>query len=163
LNKAVFLDRDGVINDNSQHYYVYNESQLRLNDDIGRAIAKLNQHGYLVVVVSNQGGISKGIYTKSDVDKLHRLMVAQIEDFGGAIADIYYCPHHNDIEKCLCRKPDSLMIEKAVAMHHIDVSKSFLIGDGQRDIEAGQKVGLTCFLSEPNQSIMHLVDNIIKK
>lgn len=162
MNKTVFLDRDGVINNNSAHYYVYLEDQLELNPDIEKAIAKLKQHGYLVIVVSNQGGISKGIYSKTDVDKLHRLMINKIEDFGGTIDDIYYCPHHSDIEQCICRKPNSLMIEKAIAVHKVDVKRSYLIGDGTRDIEAGRKVGLHCFLSEANKSILPIVNKIIE-
>lgn len=161
LNKAVFLDRDGVINNNSNHYYIYKEEQLQLNADIGQAIAKLKQSEFLVIIVSNQGGISKGIYTKSDVDTLHKSVVHQIETFGGAIDDIYYCPHHSDNEKCLCRKPNSLMIEKAVAVHHIDVNQSYLIGDGERDVVAGRKVGLTSYLCKANESIMSWVDKII--
>ncbi len=161
MKKAVFIDRDGVINNESNHYYIYKLDEFIINDGIVEALQLLSKNDFLIIVITNQGGISKGMYTKADVDIIHNSFEITMAENGVEITEFYYCPHHSDIEKCLCRKPDSLMIEKAVARFDIDVKKSYLIGDSQRDIEAGKKAGLKCFLIEANENILPLCESIV--
>jgi D-glycero-D-manno-heptose 1,7-bisphosphate phosphatase len=162
MQKAVFLDRDGVINDNSQFYYIFNEEQLKYNTDILDGIKRLSDAGYLVIVISNQGGIARGYYDTKDVDALHDKIAKDVSKSAGEIIDFYYCPHHDKLEACLCRKPSPLLIERAVAAYNIDISSSFLIGDSDRDIEAGKKAGLkSCFKIESNTSCKEIIDQIV--
>ena len=117
----------------------------------------------MLIIITNQGGISKGEYSKKDVDILHEFMISELNKRNTPIEDAYYCPHHDSIENCICRKPDSGNIEKALARFNIDPSQSFLVGDGVRDIEAGNKAGLSCFKIEKNKSILEICKGIIKK
>lgn len=160
-NRAVFFDRDGVINNNAEHYYVYKKDQLKLNPDIDRAIAAINKAGLMVIVVSNQGGISRGHYDTNHVDTLHNEIQRRLELAHAQVDDFYFCPHHNKIEKCLCRKPGTLLIEKAAAAYDIDLSISFMIGDSDRDIEAGEKAGLQCYKVEANTSVWPVITKIL--
>lgn len=159
--KAVFLDRDGVIN-NGNLYYTYKIEDFKFNPDIFESLILLQKHHYQLVIITNQGGISKGEYSKSDVDQLHSYMLQQFREQGIHITEIYYCPHHSSIEKCICRKPDSGMIEKALARFNIDASASYLIGDGVRDIEASEKAGLKPIKIDKNESILKYCQQIVK-
>ncbi len=163
MKKTVFLDRDGVINNNANHYYIFKPEQLEINPDAIENIVQLNRAGYLVIVVSNQGGISRGLYSSADVDKIHELIQAEVERQGGHIANFYYCPHHSKLEKCLCRKPEPLMLQKAIAVHHVDMDNAFMIGDSQRDIEAANRAGIKAFQIESNTSVGHVVEKILRK
>src|SRR6056297_736862 len=158
--RAVFFDRDGVINNNANHYYVFRPADLELNPDIGQCIHKINEAGYKVIVISNQGGISKGLYDSVDVETVHAEIQRQLQHYNANIDDFFYCPHHDKLEKCLCRKPDTLLIEKAAALHNIDFSTSFLIGDSQRDIEAGERAGIKSFKLEANTSTIKIINQI---
>jgi len=162
MTKAVFLDRDGVIN-NGDLYYTYRKEDFIFNNDLFEALRILKQHNFLLIVITNQGGIAKGIYSKTDVDKLHRYMINELKKEQIEINEVYYCPHHDQIEKCICRKPDSGNIEKAIARFNIDRKQSFLIGDGQRDIEAGEKAGLNCFKTKKNESILEICKSIARQ
>ncbi len=135
-NKAIFLDRDGVINNNSNHYYVYDKSQFAFNPNVTEALQNYVRSGYMLIIVSNQGGIAKGLYSKKQVNALHAHMLKQLAKKNIVIDAIYYCPHHSDLENCLCRKPGSLLIEKALACFNLDRESCYFIGDSERDIEA---------------------------
>ncbi len=150
MQKAIFLDRDGVINDPKDNYYVWKKEDFYFNEHIVKPLKKYQENGYIIIVISNQGGISKGEYKKEDTNKLHNYMCDIFEKHRLKITEIYYCPHHDSIEKCLCRKPDSLMLEKAIARFNIDAEKSIFIGDSERDIEAAEKVGVKGILIKKN-------------
>jgi len=160
-NKAVFLDRDGVIN-NGDLYYTYKKEDFFFNADVFESLKLLKDNNYILIIITNQGGISKGEYSKNDVDILHQYMVEKLKEKGIEITEVYYCPHHDSIENCICRKPNSGNIEKALARFEINPTQSFLIGDGERDIEAGEKAGLSCFKIEKNESILEICKSIIK-
>ncbi len=156
MSKAVFLDRDGVINHEIGDY-VYKIEDFKFNTGLFTALRLLQEYDYKLIIVSNQGGIAKGIYLHSDVYKIHNFMLQKMLDEGIKIDDVYFCPHHHTISPCLCRKPNSMIIEKAIAKHNIDASKSFLIGDNERDILAGEKVGVKGILIEANANILPVV------
>ena len=148
MNKAVFLDRDGVIN-RERGDYTYQLEDFVLNDII-EALQIFQEKGYLLIVISNQSGISKGIYTHEQVNYLHLHLERVLKNNGIKLTEIYYCPHHPDYSKCLCRKPDSLLLEKAIARFNINPAASYFIGDALRDITAGKKAGVKTILIEPN-------------
>ncbi len=156
MNKAVFLDRDGVINKEIGDY-VYKIEDFKFNTGLFTALRLLQEYDYKLIIVTNQGGIDKGIYTHDDVNELHNFMLKKMLEEGIKIDDVYFCPHHHTITACLCRKPNSMMIEKAIAKYNIDVSQSFLIGDNERDILAGTKSGVKGVLIEANTNILPIV------
>jgi D-glycero-D-manno-heptose 1,7-bisphosphate phosphatase len=160
MNKAVFLDRDGVINNDEGLYYIYKPSDLKLNTNIAENIAKINRQGYLVIVVSNQGGIGKGLYSKHDTDIINQFIEKEIENKGAKIDAFYYCPHHPDTGNCYCRKPNSLLIEKAMARFDINKGQSYLIGDSPRDVEAAEKAGVKGILIPKNTDIANVLAEI---
>ena len=162
MRKAVFLDRDGVINKELGRY-CENVDEFEILEDVGHAIKVLKDAGFLVIIISNQGGIAKGLYTEADVNDMHDKLCRHISEFGASIDDFYFCPHHDAISKCLCRKPQSLMIEKAMATYDIDPSQSFMIGDGNRDIEAAERAGIKGIKIESNSGILEICKQIASK
>lgn len=160
MHKAVFLDRDGVINDGTK-YYTYTVEDFIFNSGIFEGLTLLQQHGYMLIVITNQSGIAKGIYTVGDVDTVHAFMVQEFEKRGITITQVYYCPHHPDVEACMCRKPGTLLFEQAIQTYDIDTVQSFMIGDSMRDIEAAQKVGIQGILISKNESIIPYCKTII--
>jgi len=159
MNKAIFLDRDGVIN-REMGEYTYRKEDFVLNEGLPEALKILHDRGYLLIIISNQGGISKGIFGKEDVEALHEILVSSLSSREVKITDFFYCPHHSDVEACLCRKPGSLLIEKAMAIYNIDPSRSYMIGDHDRDMLAGQKAGLKPIKITANQNLMEILDRI---
>lgn len=139
MNRCIFLDRDGVLNEDRPDY-VYSIDKIIIPEGVNEGLQLLKEAGYLLIVVTNQAGIAKGLYTREDVMKCHQYL----QDIcGNILDDIYYCPHHPDYDtRSLLRKPDSLMLEKAIAKYDIDVSRSWMIGDAPRDIQAGRRVGV---------------------
>ncbi len=154
MNKAIFLDRDGVINSDKGHYYIYKIEDFKINKGIVESLKKFQENNYLLIIISNQGGVSKGIYTIEQVEEVHNYLKKYLKKYNIELTEIYYCPHHSSNEKCLCRKPNTLLLEKAIARFNIDVSASYLIGDGERDIEAGNKVGLHTIKINANENIL---------
>ncbi|MCE7955190.1 MAG: D-glycero-alpha-D-manno-heptose-1,7-bisphosphate 7-phosphatase [Bacteroidetes bacterium ADurb.Bin141] len=159
MHKAVFLDRDGVINRNNE-YYTFKTNQVVINDGVVEALKHFSEKGFLLFVITNQSGVAKKLYTVDDVNAVHQYMQKVFNKAGVSITDFYFCPHHPDVSKCLCRKPDSLLIEKAAARYRVDLSKSFFIGDSSRDIEAAAKAGVKGFLINANESILPIAKKI---
>lgn len=160
MKKAVFLDRDGVLNNEESNYYIHRTEDFFLNEGIGKALKKLKAKGYLFIVITNQGGISKGLYTSEDVEKVHEKLRNLLKEFDVELAEIYYCPHHSDNENCLCRKPKTISIEKAIARFNISKEESWFVGDRETDIEAGEKTGLKTIIVKANQDMEFLGDII---
>ncbi len=160
MNKAVFLDRDGVINRNDKNYYVYRIDDFHLNKGIPETLKKIEENGFLIILISNQSGIAKGIYTQSETEQVHDHLRSRLLKDGIELTEIYYCPHHPDRQKCFCRKPESLMIEKALARFDIDPGKSWMIGDSDRDVEAGKKAGLQTILVKRNQDLREIINQL---
>lgn len=162
MNKAVFLDRDGVINRELGHYCERVED-FEILDDVGKAIKTLKDAGFLVIIISNQGGIAKGLYTENDLAAMHAKLHDYLAEYSTNIDDIYYCPHHDSVSTCLCRKPKGLMIEKAMAVHNINPELSVMIGDGKRDVEAAENAGIKGILIESNSGILDICKQIAER
>jgi D-glycero-D-manno-heptose 1,7-bisphosphate phosphatase len=160
--KAVFLDRDGVINNNEDRYYISEPGDLIPNTGIIDALKAFQDGNFQLFIISNQSGISKKIYSKKDCDRVHDRLMSILSGHGIYLTEIYYCPHHPEIENCFCRKPESLLFEKAVARFNIDIDQSWMIGDSERDIIAAEKAGLKSILIKSNEDIRKYTDRIIK-
>lgn len=157
-NKAIFLDRDGVINKlvyQKEEGIIdtpFSESQLEVAESVPDAILKLRNAGYKIIIVSNQPGIAKGYYTKETFEKIQAKMRQILEKKGAIIDDEFYCLHHPDAKnsryrkKCSCRKPGIGMITKATKTHKIDIKNSFFVGDGMVDLQAAKKIGCPSIL-----------------
>ena len=162
MEKAIFLDRDGVINNNENHYYITQPHDLLLNKGITEGLKTFQDLGFHLIVISNQSGISKKLYSKEDCDQVHDRLLRLLSRKGIHIDEIYYCPHHPEVENCFCRKPDSLLFEKALARFDIDPAQSWMIGDSERDIMAAEKAGMKTILISPNEDIRKYSDLIIQ-
>lgn len=160
MKKVVFFDRDGVINNNAS-YYTYSFKDFCFNDGVVETMVTLQKEGYEFIVVSNQSGIAKEIYTISDVEQLHREVSDYLKKNNLYVLDFYYCTHHPDVSRCICRKPSPLLFEKAIARFGIDVSNSWMIGDQTRDIEAAKSAGIKGILIEPNSDLREVLKIIL--
>jgi len=154
MNRAVFLDRDGVINKKGGSYYIFRKEEFIFNNGLFEALRYLSSRGYLLIVITNQGGISKGIYTTQQTEVVHNHMRSILRKEGIELSAVYYCPHHPDKETCSCRKPGSLMFERAISEFNIDRRSSFMIGDSEIDIEAASKVGISGIKVETNSNLL---------
>lgn len=146
--RTVFLDRDGVINEKApEGEYICSAAELHVLPGVPQAIARLNQAGLRTVVVSNQRGIAKGLYTVADVEAIHRAMRETLARDGARLDAIFICPH--DKEECQCRKPLPGMFQQAVeAFPEIKAVESVMIGDALTDIEFGRRLGMPTILIE---------------
>jgi D-sedoheptulose 7-phosphate isomerase len=161
--RAVFLDRDGVIN-----AYAYNPEfgtfdspahpdEFNLLPGVLEGVAKLNSQGFLAIVVSNQPGIAKGHFTEGLLEEITGKMEALVEKSGGKLDAVYYCPHHPEgsvqayRQHCQCRKPDVGLFERAAQDWQIDLSRSYMIGDGVVDLLAGRRAGTKTVLVSPQK------------
>ena len=140
--KALFLDRDGVINIEKE--YLYKIEDFEFIDGIFDLCKYYQSLGYIIVVATNQSGIARGYYSEVDFDKLTSWMLKEFSSKGIDIKMVYHCPHHPDISgKCSCRKPNPGMLLQASIDLSIDLKNSIIIGDKERDVLAGINAGLT--------------------
>ena len=130
------MDRDGVLN-RERGTYTYRLEDFEIIEGVPESLKQLKDAGYLLVVVTNQSGISKGLYTREDVKKCHEYLQ---EHCNHLLDDLFMAPYHPTITASLSRKPDTWMIEKAIAKYQIDVSQSWMVGDSPTDIEAAKKI-----------------------
>ncbi len=162
MNKAVFLDRDGVINSDEGHYYVFRPADFVLTPRLGECLKALQDEGYLLIVVSNQGGVARGEYELQEVETLNTFLQEKLQDSGVQITEFYICPHHGDFGKCLCRKPQPLMVQKAMARFEIDAKQSFFIGDRESDMQTAAAAGVKGILVERNAGVEKAVKLILE-
>lgn len=154
MNKAIFLDRDGVVN-RERGEYTWRIEDFEIVEGLAEFLKIARKKGYLLIIISNQGGIQRGKYTIDDVYKAHAYLKEELAKDGAWLDDIYICPHHDKTERCFCRKPEPLMLEKAIARFDVDVTQSIFFGDSERDKIAGEKVGLKSIVIERNTSLMN--------
>lgn len=144
MNKCVFLDRDGVINKDYVDY-VYTIEKFEFLPGVQEAFQLLKDHGYLLIVITNQSGVVKGLYSEEDVWNVYNHIQKETNN---ALDDIYYAPYHEKWTNSLTRKPNSLMLEKAIAKYNVDVKNSWMIGDKKRDLDPALKLGINTGLVE---------------
>ncbi len=141
MNKALFLDRDGVIN--KEKNYLYKIEDFEFIDGVFETCKYFQEKGYLIIIITNQAGIARGKYTEDDYEILTNWMIKEFEKNDIQISKVYHCPHHPDFSgECECRKPNPGMILEAKRDFDIDLSQSILVGDKNSDIEAGIKGGI---------------------
>ncbi|MBJ6111419.1 HAD family hydrolase [Hymenobacter sp. BT523] len=137
-NKAIFLDRDGVLNEEIGTY-VWQPEKFIICPGVPESLTRLKAAGYRLIVVTNQAGIAKGLYTAADVRACH----AKLQSACGDVLDaLYFADAHPSVSESILRKPNSGMLEKAMARFHLDPAQCWLVGDRLRDIEAGAAVGV---------------------
>lgn len=161
MNRAVFLDRDGVLNPAwGKDVYDNPESPLRFEDfhlfpDVPRLIRKINKMGFLAIVITNQPAVAKGKMAMEDLEKMHNLLLSETEKAGGKIEKIFACLHHPDpkqvkipkfFRECSCRKPKPGMLISAAVEFHINLHQSWMIGDSWKDVAAGNMAGCQTIL-----------------
>nr|MCR4823404.1 HAD-IIIA family hydrolase [Treponema sp.] len=170
--KAIFLDRDGTINKDAG--FLTDINKMELIEGAARAIKKINDSGYLAIIVTNQPAIARGELDFPQLEEIHRKMETLLGKEGAYIDALYFCPHHTDKgfegeriaykTDCGCRKPKAGMLFKAAEDFNIDLSQSYMIGDSNRDIEAGKNAGCkeSILLSE-KLNLLSAVNDIISK
>lgn len=162
-SKALFLDRDGVINQKPpDHHYVTSVSELILLPGIEQAIHRAKAAGFLIIVVTNQRGISRGHFTEEILSQIHTHINSHLQKHQAAIDAFYYC-HHDYHHQCDCRKPRPGLILKAAKDFRIDLSHSHLIGDSPSDIQAAAAAGIpSAHLIPPNSPLLPQVLKILQ-
>ena len=156
--RAVFVDRDDTIVKDVP--YCSRPEDLHLFPGVGRSIKRLNDDGYLVVLVTNQSGVGRGYFDVDLLDRIHGKLKKDLEADGARLDGIYYCPHRPD-EGCDCRKPATGMIERAVRDLDIDLRLSFVIGDSENDVAMGKAVGCKCIQLDKGRDFNEAVDLVL--
>lgn len=163
---AAFLDRDGVIN--LDDAYVGTRERIRWMTGVASAIKALNDAGYYVFVFTNQSGVARGMFSEDDVRKLHNWMRDELLNDGARIDDFRFCPHHPDgvvpayTRECDWRKPQPGMILDLMKHWPVDKDRSFVVGDKQRDLDAGLAVGIEGYLFK-GDDLSEFIDSILKQ
>ena len=145
MNKAVFFDRDGTFN--IDYVDVHKIEDWKWIKNAREAVKYCNDNGYLVIIITNQSGIARGMFVEDDVEKLHKFVQDEFKKFGAHLDGIYVCPHRPDGTvapyniDCDCRKPKPGMVLQACKDFDIDVSQSYFIGDKVSDVECGKNAG----------------------
>ena len=160
-SKAIFLDRDGVINKRIKKY-VTSEEEFELISNVEKWLKKLAENGYKLIIITNQSMIGRKLSTVSELEKIHKKMQNEFLKSSFQIDKIYYCPHKPE-DNCFCRKPNSKLFEDAISEFSIDVEKSWLIGDEDSDMAVGEKIGCKTIKVETNSELKGAVSQIIGK
>jgi len=147
--RAVFLDRDGTII--LDRGYLKAAQQVCLFAGAGEALAKIQAHGFALVLVSNQSGIGRGLISREEAEQVHQAVVARLAEYGVRLDAALYCPHA-PAEECRCRKPSPEMFLRAAKELDLDLARSFMVGDQASDIEAGKRAGCRTILLRGAQS-----------
>jgi len=157
--KAIFLDRDGVLNKNREDY-VKTVSELEIFPYIGKAIRSLKNNGFNVIVISNQSAINRGLTTRQNILEIQLKIQDFLKKYDAPIDAFYYCPHRPD-ENCSCRKPKAGLILQAKVDHEINLEKSWMLGDKDLDIEAGKNAGCRTMKIDEKFNLTHAVEKIL--
>ncbi|NMB02007.1 MAG: HAD family hydrolase [Firmicutes bacterium] len=155
--RAVFLDRDGVINKSYGFRPPNNASELVLFPGVPEAIRRFNEAGFLVFVVTNQGGVGLGYMTPAELEKIHARLEEEVAKAGGSFTEIMACIHKPKAG-CSCRKPKPGMLLDLAKRHNVELSTSFMVGDRDMDIQAGKAAGTTTILIESDEKTEEQAD-----
>ena len=149
MNKVIFIDRDGVINKDpggwTEHSYVTRWEDFHFLSGAKEALKMLNDNGYDIIIISNQGGVSKKYFSQGALDEITRKMLGEIEKSGAKVKKVYYCIHQ-DSDNCDCRKPKAGMFRQAEKELGIKALGAYFVGDGKTDVDAGKAAGLKTVL-----------------
>ena len=165
-NKAVFFDRDGTLNVDIA--YLHRPEDFIWIEGAKEAIKYVNDKGYLAILVTNQSGVARGYYPEEDIKEVYDWMNNELAKIGAHLDALFYCPHHPQgkipayTQVCNCRKPDTGMVDEACLRFNIDRSKSYLVGDSERDLECAQKAGVTGIFYEAG-SLLSCIEEIVTK
>lgn len=135
---AAFLDRDGTII--FDKHYLSSPDQIKLYKNAAESINKLRKAGFKIIVVTNQSGIGRGMFTEKDLEKINKKFIKMLKECGAKVDGLYYCPHIDE-DNCDCRKPKTGMALQAAKEHNIDFSRSYTVGDSIRDYMLGHNLG----------------------
>lgn len=160
-NKVIFLDRDGIINEKRDDY-VKSVKELEIFPDIVDSIKKFKELGYLVIVITNQSAINRGLTSHRHIKEIHEAIQNYLNKNQTSIDKFYYCPHRPD-EACHCRKPKPGLLLHAIEDFNIDTRSSWVIGDSESDILAGKEVGCRTLKIEKNSNLMNALKKILKE
>jgi len=160
MNKAIFLDRDGVINQERKDY-VKTIDELKIFENISEIILKLKKNNYLIIVITNQSAINRGLTNIKKLNEIHNDIQNQLAKSNTQIDAFYFCPHRPD-ENCLCRKPKPGLILKASEDFDIDLKSSWMIGDNNSDILAGQNAGCKSIKIKNNLDLPIILQDLLK-
>ncbi len=163
--RAVFFDRDNTLT--CDDGYTHKVSDFAWITGAPQALARLHKAGIAVFIITNQGGIAKGLFTKGQMQDFHDHLIEQAALSGGKIHDIAYCPHHPDApdeaqKNCTCRKPSAELFFTLADKWHIDLKQSVMIGDKQSDVQAGEAAGCHSYLFDPRDDLDGLVKMVIE-
>ena len=159
MNKAIFFDRDGIIN-KERFDYVKNVKELELFPEFPPLVKSLKKHGFLIIVITNQSAINRGLMTESSLHEIHEKIQNHMKINSTSIDGFYYCPHRPD-EDCDCRKPKSGLLFQAANDFSIELQSSWMIGDNDSDVTAGSNVGCKTRKITNLKSLSNLVDEIL--
>lgn len=159
MNKAVFLDRDGVIN-KERSDYVKTVSELEILSNISRSIKLLKDAGFLVIVITNQSAINRGLTTHENVKNIHNAIQEFLKKNGTAVDGFYYCPHISE-ENCLCRKPKPGLLQKAAQEFDIELKSSWMIGNNDSDVEAAINAGCKAIKINTTKTLKNAIFEIL--
>ncbi len=166
--KAIFLDRDGVVN--KEVGYLSSPKNFEFIEGSIEALKILKRKGFLLIVITNQAGIARGYFPEKTLERIHDKMIKRLKQNGVELDDIYYCPHHPDFSgPCDCRKPNPRMILKAVLKHNIDLTSSYMVGDTLNDVQTGKNAKckkvlvLTGYGKEEQNEIGQIIPDMIFK
>lgn len=164
MNRAIFLDRDGTIIEEKN--YLSDVNQILLLENSVKGL-KILQDTFLLIIVSNQSGVSRGYFTEKEVNKVNEALLNMLEKQSVHISGVYYCPHYENgvIEKysinCTCRKPKTGLIDKACLDFAIDLNKSYVIGDKDSDIQLAKNVGCRSILIKNSNYLNKISPNYV--
>ena len=139
MTKLIILDRDGVINEDSDNYIRSVDEWIPVPGSIN-AIVELSKAGYTIAVATNQSGLARGYFPESELDAMHNKMNALVDADGGNIESVLFCPHGPD-DNCECRKPNPGMVKQLLTEHNVEASETWVVGDSLRDLQAGLNAG----------------------
>ncbi|MDW8301538.1 MAG: HAD family hydrolase [Bacteroidia bacterium] len=163
MNRFLILDRDGILNKDIG--FIHEPDKILIPEGIVECLLYFSKISYRFVVVTNQSGVARGLFNLAQLQNFHHHLQKMYFGKGIWIEDFFYCPHLPQITgECLCRKPKSLLVEKAIAKYKIDTSKSYMIGDNPRDVTAGKKAGLATILihQEPHSDADYHFQTILE-
>jgi D-glycero-D-manno-heptose 1,7-bisphosphate phosphatase len=159
LHKAIFLDRDGVIN-KERIDYVKTPSELEILSGVAESIKQLKDAGFLIIVITNQSAINRGLTNHDSVKNIHITIQEYCKRNGTSIDAFFYCPHRPD-ENCNCRKPKAGLLLRAINEFKINLKSSWMIGDNDSDLEAAKLAGCNSIKIQPNGGLSKAVQTIL--